>query len=447
MSIEPYERQEMDNASTSLKSPPTTSLDVFSSGPTQSSQKLRLSCDFCAAAKIKCDKNRPSCGRCIAGKTECVYGISRKYAKSRQREQTRRRSRTYPFKTPLRREPVPYLKICPEGNSQSSILDELFCQDTIEATTPDQTAKRISWDQQTVSPLSSFDQTPPAEDMHLFNTSFKFDPRNDTEASSLASPSMPNFADFEESQMLNMSFEMNPKSMYRSAAQNRCLDGAESCHTLLYSTLDCLHPRLSSMTIDTEQPPSPDNYFSTPLDQSSESITKSFDQVLCTNKASLRNVMRILACSCSGESHVAMLSASILSKAFKWYRIAREVSPSPFSKGCPPISPTGPESSPRYSVFSLPITVGDFELDEETQCTMRQQLLLAELQKAEEVVETLAMRQVNGEENLGADTETRVGELYTMLGSWLRAELGRTVRDVRSGGLGRRKASEGPVWR
>ena len=246
--------------------------------------------------------------------------------------------------------------------------------------------------------------------------------------------------------MLNIPFGMNSKSTYRSAAQNVCLDSVESCHTLLYSTLECLHPRVSSMTIDTKQLPTPTNYFSTSPIKSSGSITKSFNHVLCINEAALRNIMRILACSCSRDSHVAMLSASILSKALKWYRIAWEVSPSPFNKGCPPTSPTGSESSPRYSVFSLPITVGDFELDEETQCTLRQQLLLAELQKAEQVVETLAKWHVNTEEELGADMETMVGELYTKLGSWFRAELGRTLRDVRGGDLGMREPG-GPVWR
>ena len=39
-------------------------------------QKLRLSCDECNKAKVRCTKEKPTCSRCKAQKMQCVYGIS-----------------------------------------------------------------------------------------------------------------------------------------------------------------------------------------------------------------------------------------------------------------------------------------------------------------------------------------------------------------------------------
>ncbi|KAH7268564.1 hypothetical protein B0J15DRAFT_578768 [Fusarium solani] len=47
--------------------------------------KLRSSCDACGQAKIKCDRGRPDCSRCIAQGLGCVYGVSRKAGKPPRR--------------------------------------------------------------------------------------------------------------------------------------------------------------------------------------------------------------------------------------------------------------------------------------------------------------------------------------------------------------------------
>ncbi|KAL7623784.1 hypothetical protein AAE478_005337 [Parahypoxylon ruwenzoriense] len=43
--------------------------------------KLRASCDACGAAKLKCDRGQPECGRCVSYGISCLYGISRKKGK------------------------------------------------------------------------------------------------------------------------------------------------------------------------------------------------------------------------------------------------------------------------------------------------------------------------------------------------------------------------------
>ncbi|EEU43543.1 uncharacterized protein NECHADRAFT_82927 [Fusarium vanettenii 77-13-4] len=47
--------------------------------------RFRSSCDACGQAKIKCDRGRPACSRCIAQGLGCVYGVSRKAGKPPRR--------------------------------------------------------------------------------------------------------------------------------------------------------------------------------------------------------------------------------------------------------------------------------------------------------------------------------------------------------------------------
>jgi Fungal Zn(2)-Cys(6) binuclear cluster domain/Aflatoxin regulatory protein len=47
-------------------------------------RKLRLSCDSCHAAKVKCSKDRPSCSRCASRGFSCVYSKSRRAGKPKR---------------------------------------------------------------------------------------------------------------------------------------------------------------------------------------------------------------------------------------------------------------------------------------------------------------------------------------------------------------------------
>ncbi len=44
-------------------------------------RKLRSSCDWCGAAKLRCDRSQPECTRCLSVGIACVYRVSRKAGK------------------------------------------------------------------------------------------------------------------------------------------------------------------------------------------------------------------------------------------------------------------------------------------------------------------------------------------------------------------------------
>jgi hypothetical protein len=66
--------------STPIMSSPTSTLRTVSSNK-ERKLKLRASCDSCAALKVKCSKEHPTCARCSTSGCSCIYGISRKHGK------------------------------------------------------------------------------------------------------------------------------------------------------------------------------------------------------------------------------------------------------------------------------------------------------------------------------------------------------------------------------
>lgn len=75
----------------------------------------------------------------------------------------------------------------------------------------------------------------------------------------------------------------------------------------------------------------------------------------------------------------------------------------------------------------MPITIGEFSLDEEDQKELRRQLLLSELRKVGNLVDAVIARKGDNDDG---DRFARADDLYLMLGSWLKDELARTVRAV-----------------
>ncbi|KAH8758011.1 transcription activator, partial [Diaporthe sp. PMI_573] len=46
--------------------------------PAQRRPKFRSACDACGSAKVRCDKSKPKCVRCMTRGIPCNYSISRR---------------------------------------------------------------------------------------------------------------------------------------------------------------------------------------------------------------------------------------------------------------------------------------------------------------------------------------------------------------------------------
>jgi len=205
-----------------------------------------------------------------------------------------------------------------------------------------------------------------------------------------------------------------------------------NCHKLAYSTLDSLCIREQNAT---------------PSSSSDGLPTQTLDNVLCRNKEATSNLIQLLKCPCSRDPHLAMLYASITSKILIWYQLAAGCKKSSSWGSAPPSSTTSstPSSmssgsrsvhqktptlaqSTGFAVAPMQITVGAFSVEDETaQDALKRQLLLSELKKAGLLIEVFSAQGANEGISGGVD------DLYVSLGRWLRCELSRTVRILKSG--------------
>jgi len=216
---------------------------------------------------------------------------------------------------------------------------------------------------------------------------------------------------------------------------------AHNCDRLAYSTLESLEFRPEKLKL----------FHCSPAPN--EPPTQSLDNVLSQNKTAINAVLELLNCSCSRDPHLVMLYASITSKILIWYQVAAGCTKSSSWGGVPPTSTTpsstasnssatGTMGSTRScSVSSRPplvksagssvppmlITLGSFDLDEKDQEAFRKYLLLSELKKLGQVID------IFGSLGTGKDSVGGVGDLYASLGGWLKSELARTVRVLKSG--------------
>ncbi|MCJ1370768.1 hypothetical protein MMC20_001981 [Loxospora ochrophaea] len=184
-----------------------------------------------------------------------------------------------------------------------------------------------------------------------------------------------------------------------------------------------------------------------------------WDQALHVNQTAMSTMQHLLRCPCvATDPHLAFLYSSIISKMLFWYQVANRIvrtSKSSQALHSPPassiplsstVSSSGPTpastSSQSYISSALPtsnpIGIGAFNINAEDGTALVQHLLLCELRKTSKLVEVLLAGQSDMEEEglNGVTNEDRApkGVPFEMLGSWLKEELRKTVREVKDSG-------------
>jgi len=369
---------------------------------------LRSSCDVCAASKVKCTQERPVCHRCASSGAACVYGVSRKHGRKRP----------------------------PSQKGACKSMRRIAPTNIITNSSPHQHHRRTSFVEQSLLPndMSINTQFSPLDEFGDFNdyqdalASWESTPTNLYEFPSpfTSSPmaTTPGLSPSISSSSARMSSGPQGERLSGDANDHGNCHKPNSCYTLASSTLDSLH--------------------------ASQPASLNLDYVLRRNKTALRIVVGLLKCPCSRDPHLAMLYSSILCKILLWYQHATSVKnflPTPTSPRCtmqsstlekspqpytPPSSGTGPTFHPErrspFIVAPLHITAGEFDLDEDDQEALSRLLLLSELRKAGLIIDELS----NKSRQVGDDFDEKTRDIYAMLGTWLKAELTRIIRDVQT---------------
>ena len=432
----------------------------------QKPQKLRLSCDACAAAKVKCGKERPRCERCNISDLNCVYGPSLKHGKP---EKKRKLSDPQPSTTsPSSASTANFQDIAASPSNQTSYSDlhrpfsdllqnigsphslgtypwnsnnqSLFATLTPESCFPPLGEQLWSDDITNSGDRGPGSLTPPRHALHsslglshppnsmLSSLDFSQQFIDPDSSNSISSPS--NSTSY--SRVGAPDFVTNPR---QTSA------GAHDCYMVATSTLATLHYRSRSLHSNGSDLLS--SLYTNPptIFPTTASAIQTLDDVLRSNQEAVSNVFDLLRCSCARESHMAMLYASIIVKVLFWHQVAAgtrgnssRLNRSPEWLPSPADSPTGVLSSgsrksPCLSaapfISSEPIKIGTYTPDEEDQEPIRRLFLLSNLKKTGRLIEAFAA--------MGEDVEPTTRNLYASLALWLKSEFSRIIKDVGSG--------------
>ncbi|KAF7541314.1 hypothetical protein G7054_g672 [Neopestalotiopsis clavispora] len=428
--------------------------------------KLRSSCDGCGAAKLKCDRRQPTCGRCADLGLTCIYGVSRKMGKPpRDRLQlSASRGKSPGDRRPSSAEKRKFddadFQCHRPRRSGSETMSTLSATSSTSSNNEMESAwGSVSGDEfgsMGTSNTTMLDAFPPLTNFASMdlgdwaltdelssNNMDKLDP------DLLATFEWPDFDSTATPPPYGQQSHSDPLgSMPMPFKADKLSPPTDGCNCLR-ETHEILH-NLSLINPDKTPTPLAPGPMITGAGQFP------LDYVLNLNRECSEHLSRLLNCSCIGCPHLGLLHASIISQILMWYHqegassIATPNHLSPFmntksivTTSQPGPRPTGLTSStssaslwsgstaigsstttggrntPTHGQSSGQMAMGCFIIDDErVQCALRIQLLLAELTKIGSLISAFSARsKISDVSASGA-----VDPLYKSLGSWLSKE-------------------------
>jgi hypothetical protein len=431
-------------------------------------RKLRSSCDGCGAAKLKCDRGQPGCGRCLSLGLVCVYGVSRKMGKPpRDRLKISRIHNT---------SRTSYEQISNGGKSRSDdngySSAELFNGGSILPPGSFQDSAWVaaeSYSGSWMTDVKAYD----ALRGDLFSSSFPhyaaLDFGDDLLSAELqaglvsrpASPEMPEAC-------LTPATVPNPVQIHTDEFQY-C--NAASIPLLGSATHDCCQEAFDiwgSLSFLDFDKPHPESRSSPDLDPTTPNIGHRLplDHILNINREANGRLYGLLSCSCARCPHLVFLYASIISRVMILYLHASGCtleapfngagadatsvttlcdrstsgstsrSPSPWSRIAVSTIRTGTTGTKaatavtRLALAPTQMAMGTFSIDDqEVQMALKIQLLLSEIKRTEYLIDSFTSRNSCGVDEF---TFSSIDSLYNSLSSWLRKEHLRVVYIMRA---------------
>ncbi|KAF4965643.1 hypothetical protein FSARC_6580 [Fusarium sarcochroum] len=337
--------------------------------------RLRLACDACTTAKVRCSKTHP-CERCEDNgqERECSYSASRRHGKrARHRKmasETQRPSSSSDTATPA-------ALTTPGYDFASMHYSSEFAWEDYNSNTPEYPASNLdnnheildNWAFHNIDLILDFDLS-----WEPFGSISDASPSH---SSGMISPQISLSTD------PTLSLETTtPASSISTPNSMQVPKQSHDCEAMALKVLRSLHCNSS-----TDQDA---NTFQQPYDLTSSLVVSrktcvvpSIDTVLFANKTALTDLIPLLKCTCARNPHIAMLHSAIFSKVIFWYRIAVATR----------YQTEGVELRP------MKIQLGMLDLDEDDQATLQRTVLLRELRKAEKVMESFDFC-VSGEEEV-----------------------------------------------
>ncbi|KAI1667287.1 Zn clus domain containing protein [Pyrenophora tritici-repentis] len=399
--------------------------------------KLRASCDECGAAKLRCDRSHPTCGRCLSLGLVCIYGVSRKAGKPSRKT----------------------LQISSEEETDIGSTSDCYIHSLLPSVESTDGGDGLRGD--IFGAL--FPDFPPPELGDAFNNY-----NIDTGALSTMDPAI--MSTLESLNPADCSIPLMqtdvPVPLYQHMESGRLDDTwqlpAESkhhdCFLEAYKILGRLAFQGSNQTPC--MPQSPTMSVSAVFDMTHD---VPLDHMLRCNRESSERLGRLLTCLCLSSPHHALLYASIIDRMLSRYQeattdtlaaasyhvspsqpspVSRSGSGSDFSAWSSVTCSTGTDdgglsdsiatsSHTRPNVKAAKVAIGNFNVDDiRVQTALKIQLLSGEMGRVKDLIDQFDLYKCNG----GSDEYTFGGGngLFETLSSWLRSEHSKLANSLRS---------------
>lgn len=422
-----------------------SSLDMASTVQKQS-VKLRLACDNCSAAKVKCDKKQPACDRCANNQVPCTYSASRRHGKQSWQKKLacERRKAMAAAAADAVEGPARPLPIAPHGDAlmspPSTLLWDGQSWDAVNLSFD------LNGENQTTAPSITFNQ----------GHNELLDPMQYWVNDDFANYSLAGFGSSQAESHRSIGTNetsspasTNPQSIPTSSSSNqattdrvRSQDQAppiHDCEARAVAVLRSLHHCPTSQVFC--QTKHSAEAWVEALGAGGLDLVPSFDKVLHANKAALNSWSELMKCSCAQCPHLTFLYVSILSKVLFWYRVAatgncpvsgttQDMANSNGSRTSWQPQEVPPPRVEQFGVQPTQIQMGCHVLDHEDQANLRRVILLRELRKVEKVVEEMT----NVQRTMDDDTDdaAHYAVKWSGLGiSRIRDELQEMIRKVK----------------
>lgn len=371
--------------------------------------KLRDSCHVCAASKVKCDKEKPTCARCIKRGVTCEYFATKRAG----RKHDNRANENRPSDTTNATQTLPgsASSTSPEAGvltSPSLIqpsrgqLMSSYSDIAPDLLSPVDTA----WSSMLTNDFNDFSASPLALSVQetfesesiaqpytnsggvVNNSLLDFDVNGDF---NFMTEDAFSFIDKAVSELPSVSKPLSPPNSRGSTTSDApCFQdfrSESSCSCLIRALglLKQLFPDASTACARARMQPSENNTCQLPTIQC----------VLVENEQAIDAVSTMLQCQCSQDEYLLAIISLIVFKVLGWYAAAARQTPVTDGSRSPAMSNPDPRqlSSPHSEqVLQSPAVAGSYSIDGEDQGRMAAQLVLSKLHRVQQLVNVLSQQ-------------------------------------------------------
>ncbi|KAL2850262.1 aflatoxin regulatory protein-domain-containing protein [Aspergillus pseudoustus] len=393
----------------------------------QGTRKLRESCISCSRSKVKCDKEKPTCGRCVRRGLPCEYMISRRTGRTRvigvEKPPT---ASTVPSTTVSQPQADPAnSSTAPNnlnGNSNGNITTNTKPTPIPCGTDNCSHSNHPLPVAAPHTPAIAVRQSPnpshlhsPHHDAELWTSILSPNGSNTTDLSSLLSVNTdigqlfaslsPSRLDDPDAMGADLAFHESGMLSVADPTTSSLMQGIEHSDSLLTTISNPKSPPCClaiCLNILMRLFPNAQVRCERPGSQDGLSKLCTIESVIEDNKQILDTVQTVLKCRCADDEYVATLVSLIVFKVMGWYvavardrsaDLARDDGFSSMSTESSALHSRQPSvSSFEEQVLHLPTVVGSYCVDGHHQSRMAAQLVLSELYRVQRLVTLVGRR-------------------------------------------------------